>query len=233
MSIQAPFVDAASAIDPTNFSNTFISYYTYGAAVGLALDLAIRERFDNLSLDSLMQQMWMTHGKTEVPYTIDNIREALVSVTGNARFANDFFARYINGNELPDYSSLLENAGFELRLANKGQATAGAVSLEFDGKDAFVAGNTMIGSPLYDAGLDRGDLIVSIDRLKIKSQGKWTNALSRYQPGDTATIRFIQRGIERSSEITFDESPLLEIVLDDASDAQHAFREAWLGPDSD
>jgi predicted metalloprotease with PDZ domain len=233
MSIQAPFVDAASAIDPTNFSNTFISYYTYGAAVGLALDLAIRERFDGLSLDSLMQKMWSSHGKTEVPYTVDDIRQALVDVTDNERFANDFFARYINGTELPDYASLLGNAGFELRLANKGKATAGPVSLEFDGKDAIISGNTIIGSPLYDAGLDRGDQIIAIDRLRIRNQGKWNNALGRYEPGDTATIRFIQRGVERSSEITFDESPVLEIVEDDASDAQLAFREAWLGPDSD
>ena len=233
MSIQAPFVDAASAIDPTNFSNTFISYYTYGAAVGLALDLAIRERFDGLSLDSLMQKMWSTHGKTEVPYTVDDIRQALADVTDNERFAADFFARYINGSELPDYASLLGNAGFELRLANKGKATAGPVSLEFDGKDAIISGNTIIGSPLYDAGLDRGDQIIAIDRLRIRNQGKWNNALGRYEPGDTATIRFIQRGVERSSEITFDESPVLEIVEDDASDAQLAFREAWLGPDSD
>jgi len=233
MSIQAPFVDAASAIDPTNFSNTFISYYTYGAAVGLALDLAIRERFDDLSLDSLMQQMWVTHGKTEVPYTIENIRQALAAVTGNERFANDFFARYINGNELPDFASLLEHAGLELRLANKGQATAGPVSLEFDGKDAIIANNTIIGSPLYDAGLDRGDQIIALDRLKIRNQGRWKNALGRYEPGDTATIRFVQRGVERSAEITFDESPVLEIVADDASDFQLAFREAWLGPDSD
>jgi predicted metalloprotease with PDZ domain len=238
MSIQAPFVDAASAIDPDNFSNTFISYYTYGAAIGLALDLAIRERFDGVTLDSLMQRMWQTHGKTEVPYSIENIREALAEVTGNARFANDFFARYISKSGLPDYESLLENAGFLLRKANKGDATLGPVSFEFDGKDAIIADNTIIGSPLYSAGLDRGDQVVAIDRLMIRSESRWNNALSRYKPGDTATIRFIQRGVERSAEITFDESPTLEIASYESADrevtdAQLAFRESWLGVDPD
>ena len=33
----SPFVDAATSIDPQNRGNTFISYYTYGAAIGLGL----------------------------------------------------------------------------------------------------------------------------------------------------------------------------------------------------
>ena len=33
MSRLAPYVDAAQAVDPTNWENTFVSYYTYGAAI--------------------------------------------------------------------------------------------------------------------------------------------------------------------------------------------------------
>ncbi len=43
MSQLAPFVDAAVSIDRTAWGNTFISYYTWGAAVGLGLDLSLRE----------------------------------------------------------------------------------------------------------------------------------------------------------------------------------------------
>ncbi len=32
MSRLAPYVDAAQAVDPTNWENTFVSYYTYGAS---------------------------------------------------------------------------------------------------------------------------------------------------------------------------------------------------------
>ena len=44
MSQLAPFVDAAVSIDRTTWGNTFISYYTWGAAIGLALDLSLREK---------------------------------------------------------------------------------------------------------------------------------------------------------------------------------------------
>ncbi len=234
MSMQAPFVDAASAIDPTNFSNTFISYYTYGAAIGAALDLAIRARFEGKSLDSLMQYLWQEYGRTEKPYANDDLRAALAEVTGNRRFADDFFARYIYDSQLPDYASLLAEAGLLLRKANAGKATAGPVSFDFDGRDAIIDGNTRIGTPLYTAGLDRGDQVVALDRLQITSERRWNNALSRYEPGDTATIQFIQRGMERTAEITFEEDPAVEVVTFESagrelSDAQRQFRRAWLG----
>ena len=234
MSMRAPFVDAATAIDPTNFDNIHISYYTYGAAIALALDLAIRENYEDLSLDSLMQAMWGRYGKTERPYTNDDIRAALAEVTGSELFARRFFERYVDDSDLPDYAALLENAGMRLQLAHESSAWAGPVSFEFDGKEAIISDNTIIGTPLYDAGLDRGDTVIAVDRLKNTSQGRWNTALRRYEPGETATIRYVQRGVERTAELTFDADPTLEIVTfeaagDDPSREQLAFREAWLG----
>ena len=76
--MQAPFVDAATSVDPTNGGNTFLSYYTWGSVVGLALDLELRTRFPGLSLDHYMRAMWAAYGRTEVPYTLDNL-EAMVT----------------------------------------------------------------------------------------------------------------------------------------------------------
>ncbi|MGI9204877.1 MAG: M61 family metallopeptidase [Woeseiaceae bacterium] len=238
MSMQAPFVDAASAIDPTNFANTYISYYTYGAALALALDLTLRERFDDVTLDSFMRHVWQTHGKTELPYTNNDLRDRLAEVTGSERFATEFFGKFIFGKELPDYQSLLANAGVLVRQKKTNGAYAGPVSLEFEGNDAIITGNTIIGSPLYEAGLDRGDTIVAIDRLKIRSQARWDNALRRYSAGDTATISFIQRGVARSAEIEFTKNPQLEVKTFEAADIevtdeQLRFRAAWLGTEND
>jgi predicted metalloprotease with PDZ domain len=124
-----------------------------------------------------------------------------------------------------------------LRKANAGSASVGPVSLEFEGKAAIIETNTIIGSPLYEAGLDRGDQILAIDRLKIESPEQWDHAIERYEPGDTATIRFIQRGIERTSELIFVEDSKLEVVTYESADmdvskAQLAFRHSWLGEES-
>ena len=61
MSRMAPFIDGGRSIDRTNWSTTVISYYPYGGAIALALDLTLRDRTDGrLSLDDFMRAMWTT-----------------------------------------------------------------------------------------------------------------------------------------------------------------------------
>ena len=80
MSYQAPFVDAATSVDAVNRENTFISYYSYGSILGLALDLKLREK--DLTLDNFMKLMWTTYGKPEVAYTIQDIQTTLGNMQG-------------------------------------------------------------------------------------------------------------------------------------------------------
>src|SRR5262249_8091783 len=112
MSRMAAFTDGGRPIDRTNWSDTFISYYPYGAAVALGLDLSLRGRSDGqVSLDDFMQAMWRMHGKpggtregyVDRPYTVDDVEARLAEVSGDAAFARDFVARFINGRELQDY----------------------------------------------------------------------------------------------------------------------------------
>jgi predicted metalloprotease with PDZ domain len=234
MSMRAPFRDAARAIDRDNFRNTFISYYTWGDAIGLALDLTLRSEFDDISLDDFMRFMWREYGSPEIPYDTADLTRALAEVTGDAAFAEQFFASYVSGKEVADYERLLEFAGLQLRQADRESATLGPVSLVFEGKDAFIDENTVIGSPLYEAGLDNGDEIRRLGRFRIRDQDDWDRALNRHDPGDTVTIRFVQRGVEREAEITFVADPMLEVVSFESADReaderQLAFREAWLG----
>jgi len=66
MSRMAPLVDAASWSDRVNFANTYISYYTWGSAIALALDLSLRERGDGRkSLDDYMRVLWQDFGRAE------------------------------------------------------------------------------------------------------------------------------------------------------------------------
>ena len=78
MSRLAPYVDAATSIDKTNRENTFISYYTYGAALGVGIDLKIRAEFPGKSLDDWMRAMWKQHPDVQKPYTLAKIGRAHV-----------------------------------------------------------------------------------------------------------------------------------------------------------
>ena len=60
----AQFVDGAVWTDPTNTDNNYVSYYHWGAVIGLALDLSLRARTDHkVTLDDYMRRMWQEFGR--------------------------------------------------------------------------------------------------------------------------------------------------------------------------
>lgn len=236
MSLRAPFTDAATSVDPTNDRNVFLSYYSYGAMIAVALDLSIRKEFDGLSLDSFMQHLWQEYGVGEKPYRHEDLRKALADVTGDTNFAEQFFANFIEASDLPDYAPLLAQAGLKLQLAQADGAYLGSARFDDNADGLVISANTLVGTPLYAAGLDRGDKILRIGRFKLDDKRDWDRVIGRHKPGDSVTIVYQQRGEEIRQEITFKENPELEIILfEDAdlpvSQAQQDFRDAWLGID--
>lgn len=234
MSRQAPFVDAATANDPVNTANTFISYYTYGDALGLGIDLAIRSRFPGRSLDDWMRTMWRQHPDVRKPYTLDDLERTLAETTGNKAFAAEIFRRHVNGKEPMEYEPLLARAGLLLKKSRAGKSWLGVNRLEFSSNGVEIAGSTFQGSPLYTAGLDRGDRITQWDGKTLKSRQELDEWLAAHKPGAKAKLQVEGRAGKRQVEITLDESPGVQIVTyeqagRELTPAMTAFRQAWLG----
>ena len=233
MSRQAPFVDAAASIDPQNKPNTFISYYTYGAALGLALDLDIRSRFAGKSLDDFMRRMWTKYGKTERPYAPADIRTTLGEAVGDTAWANGVFRRYIDSTAAPAYDTLLGHAGLLLRRAAAGKAWLG--DLDFQARDSTltVASATLIGTPAYAAGIERGDRLVSLAGRATVTAADVEAVLGSRRPGEAVPAVVIGRDGRRDVTLTLAESPRLEVVTYEeagmpVSEAVRAFRERWM-----
>jgi predicted metalloprotease with PDZ domain len=233
MSMQAPFVDAAVSIDPTNRANTFISYYTWGAALGLGLDLMLRTRFPGVTLDDYMRAMWKAYGKPEIPYTRADLKNILGNVTGDRAFAEEFFRRYVEGREVVDYERLLAPAGLLLRKADPGRPFLG-LTLEYGEEGAVVSAPPLIGTPAYRAGLERGDRVLSLDGRPLRAEEDFREGVAARRPGEGVTVEWMQRGERRSAQLTLAESPFLEVVTYEkaglpVTGAIRAFRERWLG----
>jgi predicted metalloprotease with PDZ domain len=235
MSQYAPFSDAARSVDETNQSYTFISYYTYGAAVAVALDLSLRDRSNGkITLDDYMKALWRVHGKpggsspglVAKPYTMKDARDRLAEVSGDRAFADSFFDKYIEGREAPDYAPLFARAGIAFRKRSPGAAWTGlAMSRDEAARvDSLVAW----GTPAFEAGLDQGDTIVSFGGQPFSTLAE---ALGRHKPGDKIAVEFRRRSGEVvKSTIALREDPAMQAVAMDApTPAQKAFRDAWLG----
>jgi predicted metalloprotease with PDZ domain len=241
MSRMAPFIDGGRSIDRTNWSTTVISYYPYGGAIALALDLTLRDRSDGrLSLDDFMRAMWKTYGKpggregyVDHPYTITDAEVTLASVSGDRAFAHDFFARYIQGHDVADYPRLLARAGFTVRKRHRGRAWLG--DLRLDSRDGLrVAGLVPPTWPIYAAGLDEDDELQSVGGQRIAGAEDLATAVQKHKPGDTVPVVFVDRtGVAKTASVTLVEDPHTEVVPVDAASltaAQKAFRNGWLGP---
>jgi predicted metalloprotease with PDZ domain len=243
MSRMAAFIDGGRAIDKTNWSIANISYYPFGGAIALALDLTLRDRSDSrLSLDDFMRAMWRTFGKpggaregyVDRPYTMADAEETLASVSGDRAFARDFFARFIQGHDVADYARLLARAGFAVRKRNPGGAWLGDLRLSA-GNGARVANLIAPTWPAYRSGLDQDDELRVLDGRPINGEGDLSAVLRQHKPGDSVSMAFTGRtGKQTTSRVVLAEDPHIEIVPVESAggsltEAQKAFRRAWLG----
>lgn len=246
MSEYAPFADAAVANDPTDASRTFISYYTYGAAIALGLDLTLRDRTDGrVTLDDYMRRLWQRYGVPAArapglvarPYTLADLRRELGELVDDAAFGDEFFARFVEGREVVDYARLLARAGYRLERSAPGRGWIGDVPVqEAPGGGLLVGGASgalvRFESPAYAAGIDSGDVIVAIDD-RPATRAAW-DGLARRAPGDQVPLVVARRDGRRvATTLTIAADPALRLVPIDASgplpDDVRAFRRAWLG----
>jgi predicted metalloprotease with PDZ domain len=239
MSEWAAFSDAARSVDQTNDSYTFISYYTYGAAIALAMDLSLRDRSNGtITLDDYMRAMWRVHGKpggpqpglVAKPYTLKDARDRLAEVSGDRAFADAFFDKYIEGRDVPDYAKLLERAGIILRKRNAGAAWSGLEAAMDRDDPKKIRTLVAWGTPAFEAGLEQGDIITSLNGQTFS--GGMTEAIAKHKPGDKVAIEFKRpTGATVKATMVLRENPALEAVpVENASPEQKAFRDAWLGP---
>jgi predicted metalloprotease with PDZ domain len=244
MSRMAPLVDGARSLDRTNLNYSYLSYYLHGAALGLALDLALREHTrGERSLDDFMRAMWAHHGRpggsppgtVAAPYTIHDVRARLAEVAGDGAFAASFLARYVQGREAPDFARLLAPAGLRLQSVVPGRASMGAVPLQRRGSRLRIAAPVAPGTPLYEAGLAEDDEIVSVAGHELTGPDVLAREIERHAPGDRVALRVVARGAStpRTVDVTLVEDGRVEIVAleslgETLTPDQRRFRESWL-----
>ena len=238
----AVYADNGVSIDPVNTTNMFLSYYYYGGATAVALDLRLRSEF-NLTLDDYMKAVWLAMGKVQKPYTITDLQKVLGKLT-NPKFADDFFSRYIYGIEKNNYAALLDKAGLILRKRAPGKPWAGPIGYN-GGRMRSGSANinttqglalrtsTLMGSPIYKAGLDAGDIILKADGKDITDAKSFNDVVDSKQIGDKIVVDYINRTGAHQTTITLEESPYVEIVTYEKAGKtltadQQTFRANWL-----
>ena len=243
MSQLAPFVDAAVSIDRTAWNNTFISYYTWGAMLGIALDLSLLEKTaGKAGMDDYMRLMWTSYGVPGMKaapgmvartYSREELQGRLAQLSGDGAFAQQFFARFVQGHDVPDFAALFARLGLVVRKRNAGRAWLGDATLAFT-NGGLRAGVVPFESPLYKAGVAEGDQIISLAGVEVTTAQAVQEVLMRYQPGARLALRFVRRSGEAVTiGMNIDEDPRIEIVPAETTGAtvtpeQRQARLTWL-----
>ncbi|UZH56424.1 M61 family metallopeptidase [Salinimicrobium tongyeongense] len=224
MSYQAPFVDAATSIDPVNRENTFISYYSYGSMLGLALDLQLRQKGQNL--DAFMELVWEKYGEPEVPYDLQDLENALAAYAGKD-FAENYFGKYIYSSEMPDYEQLLDQVGLRLKKGSE-NAFFGA-SVQKDDEGFYVSSNPKKNTPAYKAGLDEGDRILTVNGTTLEAENSWEDEFGQYKPGEQLKLEIERFGKKMHKTVILEADPAFAISIDEGAKPEAvAARKEWL-----
>ena len=240
MSRQAVFTDAGVSIDPTNVANTYLSYYTQGAGLALVLDLQLRQHH-RTSLDKYMQALWQQFGRQQTgyapvrPYTLPDLQRVLGEVSRDTVFAGRFFRQYVYGHEQPRFTENLLTAGLAM-VPTHALGAALPRQVEFDGQGrCLVTVNTLIGSGLYKAGIDRGDQLVMLDGKALKSAADLDEVLHHHSPSDLVMTQVRTRGgVDRTLQLVLTEDPNVQIQPVESvqkmtlTPVQKTLRDAWL-----
>ena len=238
MSRDAVFFDGASYLDPTNRQNIFISYYTWGSIVAMGLDLTLRERFGK-TLDDYMRLLWRDYGKHQSaalaptrPYTLADLRSSLARLAADTAFAKDFFDRYVEGREVPDFVKLLAPAGFKLEIADAATPFLGA-SIDDDSTGVFV-NYSQEGGSAYGAGVANSDIIYSVNGIGVMSADSLEAMISRRKVGEVVQLGVEQHKVRHTIPMTIRGRREMKVMTFEKAGLPvtpeiQRFRESWLG----
>ena len=129
---------------------------------------------------------------------------------------------------MPDYNRLLESVGVSFDQANPERATLGTPVAIENGR-GILQSNAIVGSPLYEAGIEQGDEILFIGGQPLQGASSINELMSGYNPGDRVEVVFKRWGEERTAEVGLDADPEISTKIDpDADEEALARQKQWL-----
>ena len=104
----------------------------------------------------------------------------------------------------------------------------------FSDRGIDITGPSLRGSPLYKAGIDRGDRIVEVDGKTVKTRRDVDDAAASHKPGDRSTLTVATRDGRKQVPLTWAAAPDFELVPFEKAGREvtpqiKEFRNAWLG----
>lgn len=210
-----------------NSRNTTVSYYSKGTIMAAMLDAKIIKKYKGKKcLDDFMQLLYDKYYlKEKRGFSEEEFKEELESFLKEN--LDEFYEKYINGTEIPDYKTVFEPLGIKVDYTGKPKANVGA-SLKSSGGKAIVS-SIRRGSAAEDAGLSVNDEIIGCNGLRA-DKASLDNFFKTVAVGDEIELLISrdQQLYSISVKVTAYEKPSFKYELMDMSGKTLKLNDYWL-----
>ncbi|MBB6325877.1 putative metalloprotease with PDZ domain [Algoriphagus iocasae] len=106
-----------------------VNIYSHGSLICFCLDIMLLER--GSSFTSVMRATWNKFGKPKFGYTNESFWETLISHSTDSGIFEDFYRRFISGNEdlIPFFSEKIKSLGLKLELNENSDQLANSLGI--------------------------------------------------------------------------------------------------------
>ncbi len=144
-----------------NSRNTTMTYYSRGSVIAMMLDAKIIKHCKGKeSLDGFMQKIYKKYYEQKGRgFSESEFKKEIASFAGQN--LDDFFAKYIDGTEIPDYNKEFAPLGLKVEYTGEAKPSIGLSIAESGGK--VIIKGIRSNSSAEDAGLSVNDEIIGIN----------------------------------------------------------------------
>ena len=187
--------------------NAIVSYYNKGALLSLCLDLLMRQKTGGkVSLDNLMRELWIRHGKTDIGLQDGDVEKIACNLSGLD--LSDYFKSYLHQTDELPLKDMLDSVGIGLEYfpANDKTDVGGLLKQQKELKStALVLGAQFVAddrdirlTTVYDdgaaqkAGMSAGDVIVAVDGIRVGAD-QLEKSISNVSPNKVIKVHAFRR----------------------------------------
>ena len=214
----------------SNALNATISYYDKGCALGMILDLAIRQETGNeKSLDDVMRKLYYKYYKDlQRGFTEDEFRAECESIAGTS--LDEIFNVYVSTTGDIDYNKYLDYAGLHIDLDEEvlDGSYIGAETRNVNGE--IMITTIVRDSPAWDYGLSVNDIILEINNKPLAGRSL-SDILENTEPLDTLSFKVKHRYLERDISVITDTAKTISFTisaLPDPDSLQKEIFSSWI-----
>ena len=164
-----------------NSSNTSMSYYSRGSIIAALMDvMIIKNHKGKKCLDDFLQSLYSKFYENKGRgFSSEEFKQELESFVG--KNLDDFYAKYIDGTEIPPYSKIFGQMGINVQDVSKTYPDFGAVLTNSGGKTIIKSIRSK--SAAEDAGLSVNDEIIGCNGYRV-GKGDIESVMKSLNEGD-------------------------------------------------